>query len=57
MTRKQLAIRADVTTKTLANWIRPYYDQLRAMGMRPYQILPPKVVEWLARQYGIDIEE
>ena len=57
MTRKQLAIRADVTTKTLANWIKPYYDQLCSMGMRPYQILPPIVVEWIVNQYGIDIED
>ena len=54
---KQLAIRADVTTKTLANWIESYHDQLYAMGMRPYQILPPRVVEWLAHHYGIDVED
>ncbi len=57
MTRKQLAIRADVTTKTLANWIEPYHDQLYTMGMRPYQILPPRVVEWIARHYGIDVDD
>ena len=57
MTRKQLAIRADVTTKTLANWIAPYHDQLYALGMRLRQILPPSVVEWLARHYSIDVEE
>ena len=57
MTRKQLAVRADVTTKTLANWIVPYHDQLYAMGMRPRQILPPSVVEWIARHYSIDVEE
>ena len=57
MTRKQLAIRADVTTKTLANWIAPYHDQLYARGMRPRQILPPSVVEWIARHYSIDVEE
>ena len=57
MTRQQLAACANVTTKTLTNWITPYYDQLYAMGMRPYQILPPRVVTWLAWQYGIDIED
>ncbi len=57
MTRKQLAIRADVTTKTLANWIAPYHDQLYALGMHPRQILPPSVVEWIARHYSIDVEE
>ena len=57
MTRKQLAVRADVTTKTLANWIVPYHDQFYAMGMRPRQILPPRVVEWIARHYSIDVEE
>ena len=57
MTRKQLAIRADVTTKTLANWIAPYHDQLYALGMRPRRILPPCVVEWIARHYSIDVED
>ena len=57
MTRKQLAVRADVTTKTLSNWIAPYHDQLYALGMRPRQILPPSVVEWIARHYSIDVEE
>ena len=57
MTRKQLAIRADVTTKTLANWIEPYRDKLYSMGMRPNQILPPKAVAWIAHHYGIDVKD
>ena len=57
MTRQELADCAGVTTKTLANWIEPYHDQLYAMGMRPYQILPPRVVEWLANHYGIDVDD
>ncbi len=57
MTRKQLAIRANVTTKTLSNWIAPYHDQLYALGMRPRRILPPCVVEWIAWHYSIDVED
>jgi len=57
MTRKELAIRADVTTKTLGNWIEPHKQTLWDLGMRPYEILPPKVVEWMAWKYGINVED
>ena len=57
MTRKELAIRADVTTKTLGNWIEPHKQILWDLGMRPYEILPPKVVEWMAWKYGINVED
>ena len=56
MTRQELADCAGVTTKTLGNYLRRHWDELWAMGMRPNQILPPKVVTWLVDKYGIDIE-
>ena len=43
------------TTKTLRNYIKCHWDELWAMGMRPNHILSPKVVEWLARNYGINV--
>ena len=57
MTRQELADCAGVTTKTLANYIKRHWKELWAMGMRPNQILPPKVVTWLAENYGIDVKE
>ncbi len=55
MTRQELADCAGVTTKTLRNYIKCHWDELWAMGMRPNHILSPKVVEWLARNYGINV--
>ena len=57
MTRKELAIRADVTTKTLGNWMKPHWQTLWDLGMRPNQILPPKVVAWMSWQFGINVED
>ena len=56
MTRQQLADCAGVTTKTLKNWCEPYKKELEILGMKPNQILPPSVVEWLADHYSINIE-
>lgn len=57
MTRQQLAECAGVTTKTLQNYIERHWDELWALGMRPRQILPPSVVEWLCKNYGISIDD
>ena len=40
MTRQQLAACAGVTSKTLGNYINRHWDELWALGMRPYEILP-----------------
>ena len=57
MTRQQLADSAGVTTKTLGNYLKRHWDELWALGMRPYEILPPSVVEWLSYHYGINIDD
>lgn len=57
MTRQQLADCAGVTTKTLGNYIQRHWDELWALGMRPYEILPPSVIEWLSYHYGIDVDD
>lgn len=57
MTRQQLADCAGITSKTLGNYIHRHWDELWALGMRPYEILPPSVVEWLVDNYGIDIDD
>ena len=35
MTRQELADCAGVSVRTLANWCRPYQDELWMMGLRP----------------------
>jgi hypothetical protein len=57
MTREQLADCAGVTTKTLDRYIKRHWDELWALGLRPRQILPPSVVEWLSSHYCIRIDD
>ena len=57
MTREEIALRAHVNRKTISNQIKRHWDELWALGMRPYEILPPSVVEWLVDNYGIDIDD
>ena len=56
MTRKQLAACAGVSRKTLYAFIEAHHKELTALGYRPRNILPPGIVEWLCRNYGIDVE-
>jgi DNA-binding XRE family transcriptional regulator len=57
MSRKELAFRAGVTTKTLYNQTKRHLDELWALGYRPNEILPPRVVECYAKNYGVDISD
>ena len=57
MTRQELADCAGITTKTLQNWMRPHLKTLYRLGMRPRQILPPKVVAWLVDNFCIELEQ
>ena len=57
MTRQQLANCAGITTKTLGNYINRHWEELCALGMRPYEILPPSVVEWLSHHYCIRVDD
>jgi hypothetical protein len=57
MTRQQLADCAGVTTKTLGHYLERHWDELWPLGLRPREILPPKVVAWLIDKYGIDVDD
>ena len=57
MTRTKLAEYAGVSTETLSRYIANHLDELQPLGLRPRNILPPKVVEWLAENYGIDVDD
>lgn len=55
MTRQQLAAYAGVDARTLRNWITPHQELLWQMGMpKGKGALPPNVVKWIIKQYGID---
>ena len=58
MTREELAQRAGVTVKTLReSWMKRDWELLTEMGMRPREILPPNVVEFLAGKWSIDVDD
>ena len=57
MTRTKLAECAGVSRKTLGKYIEGHLDELQPLGLRPRDILPPSVVEWLSRNYGIDVDD
>ena len=52
----ELAAAAGVTSRTFQRWLSSHSDKLRMLGARPrQQLLPPKAVEWICGQYGIDL--
>ena len=57
MTREELAYRAGVDRKTFYRYVKRHEDELRAMGMRPRERLPPAVVKWIVDSYGVTLED
>ena len=57
MTREEIALRAHVNRKTISNQIKRHWDELWALGMRPYEIIPPSVVAWFGKNYGVDVDD
>jgi len=52
----ELADAAGVNYKTFQRWLSSQRDKLQKLGARPrQQLLPPKAVEWICGQYGIDL--
>ena len=56
MTRTRLAECAGVSTKTMYRYIEAHLDELTALGYRPRCVLPSNVVEWIAANYGADVD-
>ena len=48
--------RAGVGRETLRRYLKRHERELRKLGLRPRERLPPRVVSWLAKNYGVDIE-
>ena len=56
--KSELASLAGVSLDTLAEWCRPYREELSAMGVKPNaRVLPPKAVLFLAEKFCIDIDD
>ena len=52
----ELADAAGVSTRTFHRWMSQQSEQLSQWGVTPRsQLLPPVAVEWICRQYGIDL--
>lgn len=55
--KSELARAAGVSTRTFRRWLAKNESVLTEMGVSPRtQLLPPIAVEWICRQYGIDLE-
>ena len=51
----ELANAAGVGYRTFQRWLSENRSKLAELGARPrQQLLPPKAVEWICREYGID---
>ena len=56
MSKSELALAAGISLSTLARWMKPYRQELEALGMRPgMRVLPPRVVKYLSDLYCIDV--
>ena len=56
--KSELAEAAGVSLNTLREWCKPWQNELESMGLRPNaRVLPPKVVNFLAEKFCIDIDD
>ena len=51
----ELANAAGVSDRTFRRWLRENAEPLERLGVKSTtKLLPPKAVEWICREYGID---
>ena len=56
MYKSDLAEKAGVSRNTLMNWCKPHMKELRRLGLKPHsKVLPPKVVQFIAETFDIDL--
>ena len=54
--KQELAESAGVSVETLVKWLRPFKEELEAMGLQPgMRILPPHIVKYISEKLCIDI--
>lgn len=52
----ELAEAAGVSYRTFQRWLAENKAELARLGARPrQQLLPPRAVAWICREYGIDL--
>ena len=52
----ELADAAGVNYRTFQRWLGENRQKLTELGVSPRkQLLPPRAVEWICQQYGIDM--
>ena len=58
MTKSELAQLANVSTRTLLDWLRPFRKSLREMGVSDNaKVLPAEAVQFLCRQWEITFDQ
>ena len=56
MSKSELAMKAGVSVQTLMNWLRPFRQELEAMGLQPnVKVLSPKIVSFICEKLAIDV--
>ena len=56
MTKHELADKEGVSRQTMSKWIKPFQEQLSAMGVRTKKkVQTPKAVKLLVDYYCIDV--
>ena len=56
MLKCELADCAGVSRRTLARWLSLHRTELEQLGLTPsMRLLPPRVVAYICRQYGIEL--
>ena len=54
--KNELAAAAGVSYTTFYRWLAGNRETLATFGVKPTsRVLPPKAVEWICREYGIDL--
>ena len=52
----ELADAAGVNYRTFQRWLSRNKEKMAELGVSPRKkILPPRAVEWICREYGIDL--
>lgn len=56
MSKSELAMKAGVSVQTLMRWLRPFRQELEALGLRPnMKVLSPRIVGFISEKLAIDV--
>ena len=57
VTREEVADKAGVDRRTLYSYLKFHEEELAKLGLRPRVRLSPIIVEWLAENYGVTMDD